>query len=51
MPHITLPPDLPGVTSAFAYRPETARPMRELAEVLLRGPNSLTPGERELIAA
>ena len=51
MPHIALPSDLPGITSAFAYRPETARPMRELAEVLLRGPNSLTPGERELIAA
>jgi uncharacterized peroxidase-related enzyme len=50
MPHIALP-NLPGITSAFAYRPETARPMRELAEVLLRGPNTLTSGERELIAA
>jgi uncharacterized peroxidase-related enzyme len=51
MPHIALPDGLPGITSAFAYRPETARPMRELAEVLLRGPNTLTSGERELIAA
>ena len=34
MPHIALPPDLPGITSAFAFRPETAKPMRELAEVL-----------------
>lgn len=33
------------------FRPETARPMNELAEVLLRGPSSLSPGERELIAA
>ncbi len=50
MPHIQLPPELPGITSAFAFRPETAKPMRELAEVLLRGPNALTSGEREMIA-
>ena len=51
MPHIALPDNLPGITSAFAYRPETARPMRELAEILLRGPSSLTSGEREMIAS
>jgi uncharacterized peroxidase-related enzyme len=51
VPHIALPEGLPGITSAFAYRPETARPMRELAEILLRGPNTLTSGERETIAA
>jgi uncharacterized peroxidase-related enzyme len=51
MPHISLPEGLPGITSAFAYRPETARPMRELAEVLLRGPSTLTSAERETIAA
>lgn len=51
MPHIALPPELPGITSAFAFRPETAKPMRELAEVLLRGGNSLTSGEREMIAS
>ena len=50
MPHISLPEGLPGITSAFAFRPETAKPMRELAEVLLRGPNTLTSGEREMIA-
>jgi uncharacterized peroxidase-related enzyme len=50
MPHIALPENLPGITAGFAFRPETAKPMRELAEVLLRGPNSLTSGERELIA-
>ncbi len=33
------------------FRPETAAPMRQLAEVLLRGDNTLTRGERELIAA
>ena len=51
MPHIALPADLPGITSAFAFRPETAKPMRELAETLLRGPNTLTSAEREMIAS
>jgi uncharacterized peroxidase-related enzyme len=51
MPHIALPEDLPGITSLFAYRPETAKPLRQLAEVLLRGPGTLTSGEREMIAA
>jgi uncharacterized peroxidase-related enzyme len=51
MPHISLGNDAPGIVSLFAYRPETARPLCDLAEVLLRGPNSLTRGERELIAS
>jgi uncharacterized peroxidase-related enzyme len=33
------------------YRPEVAGPIAELSELMLRGPNSLTPGEREMIAA
>ncbi|GAA1262619.1 carboxymuconolactone decarboxylase [Planotetraspora silvatica] len=51
MAHIPLGNDLPGITSLFRYRPETARPLSELAEVLLRGESSLSRGERELIAA
>jgi uncharacterized peroxidase-related enzyme len=51
MPHIKLPDGIPGIASGFAYRPETAKPMRELANILLHEPSSLTPGERELIAA
>ena len=51
MPHIDLPEGLPGITSAFAFRPETAKPMRALAEILLRGPSTLTSAEREMIAA
>jgi uncharacterized peroxidase-related enzyme len=35
----------------MAFRPETAGPLNELVDVLLRGPHTLTPGERELIAA
>jgi uncharacterized peroxidase-related enzyme len=34
----------------MAFRPETAKPLNELAEILLRGPSTLTRGERELIA-
>jgi uncharacterized peroxidase-related enzyme len=41
----------PGISGPMRYRPETAKPLNELAEVLLRAPHSLTPGERELIAA
>ena len=51
MAHISLPEGLPGISGGFAFRPETAKPMRELAHVLLHEPNSLTGGERELIAA
>ncbi|HEX3987664.1 MAG TPA: peroxidase-related enzyme [Acidobacteriaceae bacterium] len=34
----------------MAFRPETAKPLNELVEILLFGPHTLTPGERELIA-
>lgn len=51
MAHIKLPDGYPGITGGFTFRPETAKPMRELAHVLLHDPNTLTPGERELIAA
>lgn len=50
MPHIALKPGLPGIRSLFAFRPETARPMAALAQVLLHDVHSLTRGERELIA-
>jgi uncharacterized peroxidase-related enzyme len=51
MAHITLGNDHPGIRGLLQFRPETARPLNELAEVLLRGDNSLSRGERELIAA
>ncbi len=50
MAHIALPPDLPGIRGAMAFRPETARPLNALVEVLLTGPSTLSLGERELIA-
>src|SRR6476660_3488731 len=50
MPHIDLGNDQPGIRSLFYFRPETAEPLSELAEVLLRGPSTLERWERELIA-
>ncbi|WP_128543062.1 carboxymuconolactone decarboxylase family protein [Larkinella soli] len=51
MPHIPLPNHLPGITGLLEYRLDTARPIRELTQLLLRGDSTLTQGERELIAA
>lgn len=53
MAHIELPADMPGITAGFARRPETAKPMRELAHVLLHksGNEGFSSGERELVAA
>jgi len=50
MAHIALPDGFPGISAGFVFRPETAKPMRELAHILLHEPGSLSPGERELIA-
>jgi uncharacterized peroxidase-related enzyme len=51
MAHINLPEGLPGIRGPMAFRPETAKPLNELAETLLRDDNNtLTRGERELIA-
>ncbi|GAB3885109.1 carboxymuconolactone decarboxylase family protein [Kibdelosporangium lantanae] len=51
MAHIDLHNELPGLMALLTYRPETAKPLVDLANTLLRGPNSLTRGERELIGA
>ena len=51
MAHIQLPEGLPGIVGPLAYSPETAKPLLLLAETLLRGPNTLTSAEREMIAA
>lgn len=50
MAHIQLQEDLPGIRGLMAFRPETALPLNQLAEVLLRSDNSLSRGDRELIA-
>ena len=50
MPHISIPEGLPGIIGPLTLRPDVAAPLSELCEVLMRGENSLTRGERELIA-
>jgi uncharacterized peroxidase-related enzyme len=50
MPHINIPEGLPGIRGLFTVRPETAKPLCDLANALLRAPGTLSPGERELIA-
>lgn len=51
MAHIKLGNEMPGIIGLMKYRPETAKPLNELAEILLRGSSSLTSGEREMIAS
>jgi uncharacterized peroxidase-related enzyme len=52
MPHIKLPDNMPGITAGFAFRPQTAKPLRELAHVLLHtsATDDFTSRDRELIA-
>src|ERR1700712_4870438 len=50
MPHIAVEEHLPGITGLLEYRKDTAQPIRELTQILLRGSSTLTEGERELIA-
>jgi uncharacterized peroxidase-related enzyme len=53
VPHIEFSDELPGITAGFAFRPETAKPMRELAHVLLHtsGNEGFTSADREMIAS
>src|ERR1700722_12792435 len=50
MAHIRLPEGIPGILGPMAFSPETAQPLNALAEVLLRGPNTLAAEDREMIA-
>lgn len=50
MPYIALEDHLPGITGLLEYSRDTAQPIRELTQLLLRGPSALTEAERELIA-
>jgi uncharacterized peroxidase-related enzyme len=51
MPHVSVPPDLPGITGLLATKPAVGRKFTEFVHELMRGPSPLSPGERELIAA
>jgi uncharacterized peroxidase-related enzyme len=51
MAHIDVEDGVPGIRSLVMFRPETGKPLYELAQVLLRGDSTLSTAERELIAA
>jgi uncharacterized peroxidase-related enzyme len=51
MAHVTVPEGVPGILGPMKAYPETAKFLNGLAEHLLRANASLTPGEREMIAA
>ena len=51
MPYIPLKENLPGITGLLDYRKDTALPIRELTQILLRGASTPSQGERELIAS
>lgn len=51
MAYIDLNNNFPGIVGLLKYRSDTAKPLNELAEILLRGPSTLTSAEREMIAS
>lgn len=51
MAHIQVPEGVPGIRSLVMYRPETGKPLYQLAQVLLRDESPLNAADRELIAA
>jgi uncharacterized peroxidase-related enzyme len=50
MVHIQVPDGTPGILGPMAINPESTKALRELVEMLLGGPNTLSPAEREMIA-
>ncbi len=50
MAHIRLSSAAPGMTGLLQSMPGTAKPIRELAQLLLRNSTTLTPAEGETIA-
>lgn len=50
MAHIDFGEGIPGIRGPMIFSPETAKPLNDLAQVLLTGPHTLTPAEREMIA-
>jgi uncharacterized peroxidase-related enzyme len=50
MAHIQVLEGLPGIRGPMVFSPETTKPLCDLVQVLLTGPHTLTPAEREMIA-
>ncbi len=51
MAYINVDKNLPGIRSLMAFSPDTAEPMGQLANLLLRTNEGLSMAEREMIAA
>ena len=51
MAHINLQDGVPGIRSLVMYRPDTGKPLYDLAQVVLRADSPLSSAEREVIAA
>lgn len=51
MAYVEISNDLPGISGLLKHYTRTAGPLLALAQELLRGPSTLTPGERETIAS
>jgi uncharacterized peroxidase-related enzyme len=51
MAHINLSNQMPGISGLLTQYPETAKHLRGLANEILRSTESLSPAEREIIAA
>jgi uncharacterized peroxidase-related enzyme len=51
MAHVSVAEGMPGISGLLRQYPESAKPLTDLANVLLRDESPLTPGEREMIAA
>jgi uncharacterized peroxidase-related enzyme len=51
MAYIKLDNDMPGILGPLWSKPATGKPLSKFTQALLKGPSSLTSGERELIAS
>lgn len=49
-PHINVSSPLPGITGLLEERLDSAEHIRDATHALLRGPSSMSEGERELVA-
>jgi uncharacterized peroxidase-related enzyme len=51
MAHIELEQNIPGIRSLALFRPDTGKPLYQLAQILLGEDSTLSKADRELIAA
>lgn len=49
--HITVNPEIPGISALFNFRPETGNVIKKLVNILMRGESTLSQSDRQIIAA